>query len=409
MPKHNKKSDCDIAIVGGGMVGLALANLLAVHNDLRIVLIDGGAPITPNLEQFDPRVVALSKKTEGILRKTNAWENILALRDCPYHDMHVWDGDGTADIHFSSAEIDQDTLGHIVENSVVVHALSSALSALPSRVDLRYHTSVEGVEREQNQSLITLSNGEQLSTALVVAADGARSQLREQAGFNVREWDYGHSAIVTTVACEKSHQHTAWQRFSSDGPLAFLPLQRSAEHQSEQNENLCSIVWSIKHDLAATLMALDDEAFAQRLTRTFEAALGEVRCHDRRLSFPLTQRHATRYAQPGIVLVGDAAHTIHPLAGQGANLGMYDVAVLAEEVTRAWQRGVPLHDASIGKRYERRRQSHNLVAMSAMEGFKRVFGSDALPLRWLRNEGLRRVNQLPLLKQQFSLLASGRL
>lgn len=410
MLEQHTHTHCDIAIVGGGMVGLAFANLLAECDGLRVILIDGGAPATLDLERFDPRVVALSKKTEALLRKTAAWEQIIATRACPYFDMQVWDGDGTADIHFDCAEIDQDNLGHIVENSVLVHALEAALT----RVDVRYHTKVEAFVREHEQSLITLSNGDVVSASLVVAADGAHSSLRELAGFHIREWDYGHSAIVTTVQCEKPHQHTAWQRFSSDGPLAFLPLQQHAgnalaENNAPADENLCSIVWSIKHELAEALMALDDEAFAARLTRSFESTLGQVRCHDRRLSFPLTQRHATRYTQPGIVLVGDAAHTIHPLAGQGANLGMYDVGVLAEEVQRAWQRGVPLHDASVCKRYERRRQSHNLIAMSAMEGFKRLFGAESLPLRWLRNEGLRRVSSLPLLKQQFSLLASGRL
>ncbi len=405
MLEQETHTHCDIAIVGGGMVGLAFANLLAECDGLRVILIDGGAPAALDLDRFDPRVVALSKKTEALLRKTAAWEQIIATRACPYFDMQVWDGDGTADIHFDCAETDQDNLGHIVENSVLVHALQSALS----RVDMRYHTKVEAFTHEGEQSLITLSNGDVVAASLLVAADGAHSCLRDLAGFQIREWDYGHSAIVTTVQCEKPHQHTAWQRFSSDGPLAFLPLTKTPDGQHSSEENLCSIVWSIKHALAESLMALDDEAFAARLTRTFESTLGKVSCYDRRLSFPLTQRHATRYTQPGIVLVGDAAHTIHPLAGQGANLGMYDVGVLAEEVSRAWRRGVPLHDASVSKRYERRRQSHNLIAMSTMEGFKRLFGSESLPLRWLRNEGLRRVNSMPFIKQKFSLLASGRL
>ena len=200
----------------------------------------------------------------------------------------------------------------------------------------------------------------------MVAADGATSAVRRLAGLETREWDYLHHAIVTSVRCAESHQRTAWQRFTDDGPLAFLPLDRGGDTR------WCSIVWSCTPKQGERLMALDDAAFCQALGKAFEHRLGKVECSDTRLCIPLRQRHAKRYVEPGLALIGDAAHVIHPLAGQGVNLGFLDAAVLAEELRHAQARGESIAEQRVLERYERRRMPHNLAMMAAMEGFQRL-------------------------------------
>ena len=220
-----------------------------------------------------------------------------------------------------------------------------------------------------------------------------------------REWNYGHDAIVTTVRTEQPHQYTAWQRFLPTGPLAFLPLQTGGD--DSKSAHYSSIVWSVKSELTSELMALDDAQFAQQLAAAFEQRLGEVEQVAQRFSFPLRQRHAVNYVQPGIALLGDAAHTIHPLAGQGVNLGFLDVCAMRDEILRACRRQLPLNDVSILKRYQRARKSHNLSMMGVMEGFKRLFGANHLPTRWMRNEGMRTLNNLPMLKNAVVKQAMG--
>lgn len=393
----------DVVIVGSGIVGATLANVLG-HTlpALSVALIDGAPPVTHEAEKFDARVVALSKASEAILRKIQVWNRVVGRRACAYVEMHVWDGEGCGDIHFDSRSLQQDNLGHIVENSLLVECLEENLTRLAS-VECAYSVTVDACARVGERATLHLSNAQQIEATLVVAADGAQSFLRTLLGFKVREWDYGQNAIVTTIRTQLPHQFTAWQRFTREGPVAFLPLSTDGKEQ-----HYCSLVWSLEESKVAAVMALGDEEFCAALTRQFEARLGQVLSTDTRYTFPLRQRHATRYIAEHVALVGDAAHTIHPLAGQGANLGIYDVAALAEEIQRAWQRGLSLADPSVLKRYERRRQTHNLLAMSAMEGFKRVFGSDDIVLRWARNEGLRAVNHVPWLKNTLAKIASAR-
>jgi 2-octaprenylphenol hydroxylase len=272
-------------------------------------------------------------------------------------------------------------LGHLVENRVVQDALLERLQ--DSGVELLAHARLEQLRRSGSGWLLQLADGRELRTPLLVAADGAHSAVRRLAGCATREWDYLHQAIVTSVRCEQPHQATAWQRFTDDGPLAFLPLDRGGDR------HWCSIVWSCTPAEAERLMALDDAAFAQALGRAFEQRLGAVLQVDPRLCLPLRQRHAKRYVEPGLALIGDAAHVIHPLAGQGVNLGFLDAATLAEVLLHASARGEQLADARVLGRFERRRMPHNLAMMAAMEGFERLFQTDRLPLRWLRNAGLR--------------------
>ncbi|WP_445572186.1 2-octaprenyl-3-methyl-6-methoxy-1,4-benzoquinol hydroxylase [Pseudomonas sp. E102] len=391
----------DLLIVGAGMVGSALA-LALQGSGLQVLLLDGSPmSVKPFDAQaaFEPRVSALSAASQRILERLGVWDGITGRRASPYTDMHVWDGSGTGQIHFSAASLHADVLGHIVENRVVQDALLDRLHDCD--LGLLANARLEQMRRSGDDWLLTLADGRTLRAPLVIAADGANSAVRRLTGVATREWDYLHHAIVTSVRSARPHRTTAWQRFTDNGPLAFLPLAR------EGQEDWCSIVWSTTPDEAQRLMALDDTAFCNELERAFEGQLGTVLSADPRLCVPLRQRHAKRYVAEGLALIGDAAHTIHPLAGQGVNLGLLDAAVLAEVLLQAAGRGERLADMKVLSRYERRRMPHNLALMAAMEGFERLFQADPLPVRWLRNAGLKLVDRLPEAKALFVREALG--
>lgn len=403
-------AQADIVIVGAGIVGATLACLLQEVKALKIVLVDAAVHVAQfNPEQFDPRVVALSQSSIDILADAGVWPKIKNTRVCPYKKMHVWDGDGTGNIDFDAAENHLAQLGFICENSVVVSSLSerlvnSAVEVIRGETLLAIHEIDEPKEQktEARAKRLRFESGLEIEAQLVIGADGAQSKLRELAGISTKEWSYHHNAIVATIETEISHQFCAWQRFSDIGPLAFLPLSKTGV-----DSNMVSIVWSLDTEQAEKMMALDDNQFCLQLTQHSEAKLGRVLNTDRRHSIPLKQRFASTYIQPGLCLVGDAAHTIHPLAGQGVNLGLYDVKVLAAELIRACKRHIPVTEMATLRRYERKRQPHNLLTMATMEAFKRGFQSDNIALRWARNAGLNTVNQHYFLKQAFSQIASG--
>ena len=391
----------DVLIVGAGMVGSALA-LALQGSGLQVLLLDGSPLSVKPFDRevaFEPRVSALSAASQRILERLGVWDGIVSRRASPYGEMQVWDGSGTGNIHFSAASVHAESLGHIVENRVVQEALLERL--LETRVDLLPNARVDQIKRHDDGWLLTLTEGRELSAPLLIAADGANSTVRRLAGCATREWDYLHHAIVTSVRSEKPHRRTARQRFTDDGPLAFLPLDRDGD------QHWCSIVWSCTPAEASRLMALEDSAFCAELGAAFEHRLGNVQAADPRLCIPLRQRHAKRYIQQGLALIGDAAHVIHPLAGQGVNLGFLDAAVLAEVLLHAQQRGETLAEERVLSRFERRRMPNNLAMMAAMESFERLFQSDLLPLRWLRNTGLRLVDKLPEAKSLFVRQALG--
>jgi 2-octaprenylphenol hydroxylase len=400
-------SDFDLVIVGAGLVGASLACAIAQQESaqhLRIAVVEASIDQQHfSGEQFDPRVVALTHASQKLLADIGCWDEIVAQRVCAYREMKVWDGEGTAAIEFDCAEVQQTYLGHIVENSVIVNQLRERMAQLPNirLIQPAAVTHVIPAQPEFPRVRVKLDTGVEITASLLIAADGAKSKVRELAAFATREWDYGQRAIITTVHTERPHEFTAWQRFMHTGPLAFLPLQHNGD------AHCCSIVWSAEDELAQELMALDNDAFCARLTSAFEARLGRVIRCDRRYAISLRQRHASSYIQPGIVLVGDAAHNIHPLAGQGVNLGLLDVQVLAQEIERALQRGIPLADYSILRRYQRQRLASNLGMMSAMEAFKRLFGSRSLAVNWLRNTGMRQLNSVAALKKMIINLALG--
>ncbi len=397
--------DFDLIIVGAGMAGAAFALAMA-DQPLKIALLDvqperqGWPPLEETVLDYDARVSALTEASRRVLESLGAWPEIVQRRVCGYREMTVWDAEGTGEIHFSVDEIGEPVLGHIVENRLITAALLQRLR--DTSVRLLFGTPVDGWTRSGDSGQLQLGDGRQLRAPLIVAADGANSRLRDWVGFRTREWDYHHHAIVCTVETAQPHCATAWQRFLPEGPLAFLPLPAS-----DGGQHFSSIVWSAQPDLADALMAMDDEEFCVALARHFEHRLGAVVACSRRVRFPLRQRHAQRYYQQGVVLLGDAAHTIHPLAGQGINLGFADAQVLAQECQRGLSRGLPLSDELLLSRYQRRRKGENLAMMAAMEGFQNLFESQALPLRLLRNAGMSWLDRATPLKRQIIARAMG--
>lgn len=395
-----KKHEFDIVIVGAGIAGLALANALD-NTGLKVAVIEAGnfkhdtPPLEHTIDSYDARVCAFTLGSVQFLEQLGVWPSILAARSQYFDRMRVWDGEGTGEISFDSAELGASELGYIVENRLVVHALLENLS-LSSNIKLLDNTRIEGIqaiaEKEGVKQNILLED-KNILARLIVGADGAQSFVRQYYDFKTREWDYGHNAIVCTVETEVPHDNTAWQRFMQTGPIALLPL-------ASENSRFCSVVWSAETDFAEDIMAMDDEAFCQALAAHTEHRLGAIKAASKRFSIPLRQRHAVDYVQQGVALIADAAHTIHPLAGLGINMGLQDVKVLAQVLIEAKKRGAHLNETYILSRYQRRRKGENLLVMAAMEGFKRLFEQTALPVLWLRNRGMSAVNQASIIKRQ---------
>lgn len=402
MTRTTKQHKYDIAIVGAGMVGATMALALA-DTGLRLALLDAhtpdaAEPLPPN--KFDARVSAMTHASRRLFEQLGVWPLITRRRVCSYRHMHVREADGTGQIDFDARDIATDSLGHIVENNIVLAALQEALS-LHVNVELLAPIKVSGYSiSDEGDGLLTIDdqkgNQQTLQAGLIIAADGAHSPLRAMARLKTREWDYEHQAIVTTVRTARAHEHTARQIFMDEGVLAFLPLQGDGDNP----DHYCSIVWSVVPEKAVALMDLPDDQFCQALSLASEQWLGSVLSAAQRFSFPLRQRHAVDYYQGPLVLIGDAAHSIHPLAGQGANLGLQDAQVLAQEVRRALRTGRRLSDPLVLQRYQRQRKVQNLGMMAVMETFKRLYSDQPLPVRWLRNTGMRAVDGWPLLKNQ---------
>jgi 2-octaprenylphenol hydroxylase len=413
--KATKIAHYDLIIVGAGLAGAALA-AGAAKLDLRIALIEantirtGWPQVEPGLHNYDARVSALTLASQQLLESLEVWEDITDRRTRAYTDMQVWDAEGTGSIHFNAADVDQPALGQIVENRIVNAALLNAVQA-SGRVHCLGDCPVQALQKQGSAAAgtetyrILLEDGRCLAADLIVAADGAMSRIRSWAEFETREWAYGHKAIACTVKSASPHQATAWQRFLPTGPLAFLPL--GDDGSEEHKDKYCSIVWSALPERADELMAMDDADFQIALAESFEHTLGNIEGVSQRFCFPLRQRHAVDYFKPGLALIGDAAHSIHPLAGQGINLGFQDVAALLEELARACERDLSIGESEVLRRYQRARKGDNLAMMAAMDGFKYLFAQDALPVRLLRNRGMSLLNQAEPMKRQVIKQAMG--
>ncbi|MFY0664818.1 MAG: FAD-dependent monooxygenase [Natronospirillum sp.] len=400
--KSKADADTDILIVGGGMIGAALC--LGLKNlPWRVTIADGRIPDdipVPGLahdSDFDQRVSALSLGSEHWLKALGAWQTMHPSRLGRYDQMQVWDADGGDAVTLSRDDAQLDHLGHIIENRTIERALWHQLSQWPELNRQLGQPVVDAQYDENRQWRVRFADHSTLCTRLLLIADGAMSPLRSALGFKTREWDYLHHAVVATVTHEKTHQRVARQAFHRHGPLAFLPL--ATEHTS-------SIVWSLVPEEAERFIQATPEQQAIALTRGLRDELGAVTMASSVRSFPLYQRHATHYILPGAALVGDAAHSIHPLAGQGANIGLLDAQAMVDELTHAATHHIPLEETLLLRRYQRRRKVDNLLTMAGMEGLQHLFAADHHAIHWLRNRGMHWFNQQPLLRRAAVELAS---
>lgn len=382
----------DILIIGGGMVGAALAAALR-DTPWRIGLVEGAPPPEPTADQVDLRVSAVSPASQRLLADVGAWETLRPFA-APYRRMRIWESGGPGATTFSAEEAGVRELGHIVENGRIQHALWARLRD-QANLTLHCPARLASLIPGRDCATVYLEGGARLSARLVVGADGGRSRVRQQAGIATIGWSYGQTTIVGNVTTARPHQATALQRFLPTGPVALLPLY----------DGRCSLAWHTAHDDAKRLLGLDDEAFLAALTRATGQALGPVETIASRGAFPLRRQHATRYFRGRVVLIGDAAHTIHPLAGQGVNLGFLDAAVLATLLGEG-DHGDPA-DPHLLRRYEARRRAHNRAVMRIMDLFAYGFGTRSAPLRLARNLGLDLADRAGLFKGWVARYAMG--
>ena len=383
----------DVIVAGGGLVGATLALALG-DMGLRVAVVErSDKPAAPPGPAWGTRVSAFTVASERILRALGVWPAIPADRIGPMREMHVWER--TGEVHFDSAEIGEPVLGHIIENAVVQWAVEQRIAA-QSNIEWHRGTEFSGLAVDDGAAEASLG-GRRLRASLVVGADGARSRVRELAGIDVSEGDYRQVAVVTEVRTAMPHRATAWQRFLPAGPLAFLPLANGAS----------SIVWSTTPEHAARLCAFDRAAFELEVADAFEWKLGAVTAPGPRASFALRHLHARAYVRDRVALAGDAAHIVHPLAGQGVNLGLLDAAALAEVIGRTRGLGRDIGSRATLRRYERWRRGHNALMQAVLGGFRHLFSSPWAPVRRLRQSGLGLTDRLPPLKAGFMRFASG--
>ncbi|EIM02457.1 2-octaprenyl-3-methyl-6-methoxy-1,4-benzoquinol hydroxylase [Rhodanobacter thiooxydans] len=409
MTSRRRPPALDVAVVGGGMVGAAAALALA-RAGFATALLEARAPAAWDAHaEVDLRVVGLAPSSVMLLDELGVWTSIRAARASPYTHMHVWDAESGAAIDFDAPSEGRDRLGYIVENSLVQWTLWQALDAAQgsasaagagragASVRRLCPAEVRGFEAREDRIQLELADGETLSASLLVAADGAGSPLRALAGIGTRGRDYAQRAVVAHVATERPHQDTAWQRFLPGGPLALLPL---ADGRS-------SIVWSLPEAEARRVLALDDQAFLDELGVASDFRLGRIVATTPRAAFPLRLQLAERYQADRFVLLGDAAHAVHPLAGQGVNLGLRDVAELRDTLLDARATGRDIGATHVLRRYARRRRSADTLDALGFDALARIYAWQSPALVAARGIGVRVLDRLAPLKRRLSEHAAG--
>ena len=379
----NRRATLDAVVSGGGVVGAACALALA-RRGLEVALVEGAAPSPWRADAPDLRVYAFAADNAALFERLGAWDAVRAARVQPYRRMRVWDAAGGGELGFDADAFGRRELGWIVEHGLLLDRLWALLPATgvrvhcPARVAVLEDAGDDGV-------VVGLDDGSRLRARIAVAADGARSTLRELAGIEVDRHAYGQRGVVGYVSTARAHADTAWQRFLTGGPLALLPF----------TDGRCSIVWTLPDDEAARVLALDDEAFGRELTRASDARLGDVHAASPRVAFPLQRQLARDYLRGRVLVLGDAAHAVHPLAGQGVNLGLRDVAALERAVDAAQAARADWASPSRLARWARARRSEDTLAAQAFDGINRIYTSDSVAATLLRGPLLGLAGRLP--------------
>ena len=380
----NRRQGVDVAVVGGGVVGTSCALALA-RQGLDVVLVEAAAPAPWRQDRPDLRVFALAADNAGLLDSLGVWGEVRTARLHPYRRMRVWDAAGGGELAFDADAFGRRELGWIVENGLLVDRAWAALDAAGVRVHAPARVVALESSGDDDLARLRLDDGSLLQARIAIAADGAQSTLRELAGLRVERHDYGQRGVVGYVATEHGHEDTAWQRFLPTGPLAFLPC----------GDGSSSIVWTLPDAEAARVLALDGETFGRELTRAFDARLGAVRPLSPRAAFPLRRQLVASQVSGRVLVLGDAAHVVHPLAGQGVNLGLRDVAALAATVGDANRQRGDWAAPSRLLRWARTRRSENTLAAHAFDGINRVYSSDGVASTLLRGPLLGLAGRLP--------------
>ncbi len=380
----------DVVIVGGAMVGQAFALSMA-DEDFSMAIVEPNEP-NPNLDsKFHTRVSAITPKSQDFLTRIGAWDQI--KRKSAFTQTKVWDQNSHGNLSFDAKDDDLPYLGHIIENDAIQSALFNALK----KTQVRFlNAKLESIDQIDEGYQIHLDDKTSLSTKLLIGADGARSRIRDLAGIEYSENDYGQKAIVCNIASEKTFNQTTWQRFLSDSIIALLPLE----------DKQASIVWSAENHLADQLINLDKKTFAKRLSEGVEYRFGLFKVLSDIQSFPLIERSAKDYVKANLALIGDAAHNIHPLAGQGVNLGFADCDELSSQIKQ--HKNKPLGDYLVLRKYARARRLDNELMAKTMTGLNWIYKENSEPMRWLRGFGMNVIDEVPALKSFFQDRAIGK-
>jgi 2-octaprenyl-6-methoxyphenol hydroxylase len=390
---------CDVVVLGGGLVGLSTAAALG-QAGLAVIAVDREKTAVAAADPFDGRGSAIAWGSAQALRGIGLWP-MLEPHAAPIEEIRVSDGDSKLFLHYDHEQVGGNPLGYIIENRFTRRALYARLAALPS-VALLAPAHAVRVERSATRVSVGLADGREIRARLVIAADGRESPTRKAAGIGVMRWSYHQTGIVCSIAHEKPHRGMAHERFLPAGPFAVLPLP-----DSETGEHRSSIVWTERDELVPAMMALSDTQFAQEIAHRFGDSLGAIAVAGPRWAYPLSLLQADRYTDLRLALAGDAAHVMHPIAGQGFNLGLRDVAALAECVVDAHRLGLDIGAADVLERYARWRRFDTMTLLAVTDGLVRLFSNDIAPLRLARDLGLGVVQQLPALKRFFMRHAMG--
>ncbi|MHC5226426.1 UbiH/UbiF/VisC/COQ6 family ubiquinone biosynthesis hydroxylase [Ignatzschineria sp. LJL83] len=391
------KKRVDVIINGAGLVGSSIAIGLAKAG-LKVLVIEFHPleKLYPK-DDYGLRVSAFTPSSKKWLEYVDAWDGLMHTgKITPFLHMHVWDEGGKGELTFDAAGTGSDALGWIMDNEATQGVLIDRALKLEN-ITILDNTKLESFERVGDEVEVQLSNGDQYVTELIVGADGGRSMVRDWANIPTTGWSYGQKTIVGQVRPEKSHDNTCWQRFLDNGPLALLPL----------NDGRCSLAWHTTYEEADELLALDPKEFSDRLSEGFQWKFGRIEIAGDLGAYPLRLNHAQTYVRENFALAGDAAHSIHPLAGLGVNIGYLDSATLVEELINAKKAGISLGDLTMLKRYEKRRKAHNMLIMGSMDLFKRSSTSQSKFVKGVRNLGLSTMDKVPFAKRKLARIAMG--